>query len=106
MSKWTWLFPIVTLVASCADPSNPSSYIATTASGLNRAGGAHIMLVHRGPKAQSKRNAAGGATLTYYGGPILQKVHVIPVYWGSGVQFTSQLDSFYAAVPNSPYYDW
>jgi hypothetical protein len=49
---------------------------------------------------------AVSAQLTYRGGPVLQNVRVATVFWGSGVQFASQLNSFYSAVINSAYYDW
>ena len=59
-------------------------------------------------------NAGGGgggsATLTYYGGPIIQNVKVVTVFWGSGVQFsgsgTQSINAFYTSVIQSAYYDW
>ena len=49
---------------------------------------------------------ATSAKLTYRGGPVIQNVAVAPVFWGSGVQFTTQIPSFYKAVVASSYYDW
>jgi hypothetical protein len=50
------------------------------------------------------------AKLTYRGGPIMANVNVNPIYWGNGVQFSGggsqSLNAFYAAVIQSPYYDW
>ena len=55
-------------------------------------------------------NRGGGSTLSYNGGPVLQNVKVFTIYWGKSVQFSGTgaqgLDSFYAAVIQSPYYDW
>jgi hypothetical protein len=47
-----------------------------------------------------------GAHLTYFGGPVLSKVKVYAVYWGSGVQLQSHLNSFYTTITNSAYFDW
>ncbi len=46
------------------------------------------------------------AHLTYYGGPVISNVRVHDVFWGSGVQYQSELDAFYAAITNSAYFDW
>jgi len=71
-------------------------------------GGSHVMPMTR-PNVSGEVSQAlaapAGAHLTYYGGPILQKVQVQPIYWNSSVQFQSNLNSFYAAVVNSAYYD-
>src|SRR5690348_5292544 len=71
-------------------------------------GSGHVMPMTR-PGAtnetQEALSAAASAHLTYYGGPIIQNVHVTPLFWSSGVQFQSNLNSFYAAVVNSAYYD-
>jgi hypothetical protein len=50
--------------------------------------------------------SAAGAHLKYYGGPVLSKVQVHAVYWGSKVKYQSQLASFYDAITQSPYFDW
>ncbi|MGZ6780251.1 MAG: hypothetical protein ACXVGO_14795, partial [Mycobacterium sp.] len=72
-------------------------------------GGSHVMPMTRpnmsGEVSSALNAAPAGAHLTYYGGPILQKTHVQPIYWNSSVQFQSNLNSFYAAVVNSAYYD-
>jgi hypothetical protein len=47
--------------------------------------------------------AAATKKLTYYGGPVIQNVHVVPVYWNSKVQFQANLNAFYAAVSTGPY---
>jgi hypothetical protein len=49
--------------------------------------------------------APAGAHLTYFGGPIIGSVKVVTVFWNSSVNFQSNLNSFYGAVTNSPYYD-
>jgi MYXO-CTERM domain-containing protein len=63
-----------------------------------------------GPSNAAVPNAAMGA-LTFRGGPVLQNVRVVTVYWGNNVQFsgstgTQTLDAFYKAVIASSYYDW
>jgi hypothetical protein len=39
--------------------------------------------------------------LTYYGGPVLKNVHVIPVYWNSSVVYQANLNSFYSDFTSS-----
>lgn len=57
------------------------------------------------PDALVSNAAPAGAKLEYFGGPVLQKVNVIPVYWNSSVAFQSNLNSFYTGVTNSPLFD-
>jgi len=45
--------------------------------------------------------APANSHLNNYGGPILSNIHISPIYWNSGVQFTSTLDPFYNDVPAS-----
>jgi hypothetical protein len=53
------------------------------------------------PNAQvDTRTAQAAKTLTYYGGPVLTHVNVIPVYWNSNVAYQSNLNSFYSAIPS------
>src|SRR5579859_7172310 len=66
-----------------------------------------IMKVHHPNGAAPLNQAAGtSATLTYYGGPVISKVRVFAVYWGSGVQNQDHINSFYPAITDSPYFDW
>lgn len=50
------------------------------------------------------------AYLNYYGGHVLANVHVVPVMWGpnvpSAVSGPGGAAAFYAAITNSPYFDW
>ncbi|KAJ3274867.1 hypothetical protein HDU76_010680, partial [Blyttiomyces sp. JEL0837] len=43
--------------------------------------------------------------LVYYGGPVIPKINVIPLWWGSSVSYTSQLPAFYGGIVNSTYWD-
>ena len=89
----------ITLLPSCAAIVSPSTDdntgAALTPSSL------HVM-----DDGRIEMPAAAGAHLTYYGGPVISKVRVHDVYWGAGVQFRSQLDSFFKAITQSPYFDW
>lgn len=49
--------------------------------------------------------APAGAKLTYFGGPVIQKVKVIPIYWNSTVPNQSTLNSFYSTITASAYFD-
>jgi hypothetical protein len=62
-----------------------------------------VWLKSDGPLA---RPDSAGAHLDYYGGPVISNVQVHTVYWSSRVKFQSDLDGFYAAVTQSPYFDW
>src|SRR5580704_18717781 len=54
----------------------------------------HDALVSEATKT-ARKNAH---TLTYYGGPVVQNIHVIPVYWNSNVALQSNLSAFYGAI--------
>jgi hypothetical protein len=41
--------------------------------------------------------------LTYYGGPVIQNVNVVPVYWSSAVPNQTSINSFYSAVTTGQY---
>jgi hypothetical protein len=41
--------------------------------------------------------------LTYYGGPVLKNVNVVPVYWNSSVALQSNMNAFYSAVTAGQY---
>lgn len=63
----------------------------------------HVMLTSQAQAAigEPKAERAGSAKkLTYYGGPVVQNVNVIPVYWNSSVSssFQSSMNAFYAAI--------
>ncbi len=65
----------------------------------------HVMLTEQA-RAQivSPKAERAAKTLTYYGGPVLTHVNVIPVYWNSSVAFKTNLDAFYGAVVQSSIY--
>jgi len=52
------------------------------------------------------QNAVTAGSLVYYGGPVLQHVNVVPVYWNSGVANQANLNAYYANITNSVYFDW
>jgi hypothetical protein len=69
----------------------------------------HLLLTEQ---AQAERNLSAGidvaaarssSTLKYYGGPVIQNVHVVPVYWNSKVALQSNLNAFYSAVTTGQY---
>ncbi|KAJ3297790.1 hypothetical protein HDU79_002264 [Rhizoclosmatium sp. JEL0117] len=55
-------------------------------------------------KHQALNLAATSAHLTYYGGPVIPKVEVHPIYYGAA-QYQSQTNAFYAGVVQSSWYD-
>jgi MYXO-CTERM domain-containing protein len=75
------------------------------------AGGAHMMPLRSNTNGSASTNAApAGAHLEYYGGPVMANVHVIPVFWGSGVSSAITTTSggiadFYTAITDSRHYD-
>ncbi len=54
--------------------------------------------------ASGIKSAAASKRLTYYGGPVLTHVNVVPVYWNSSVAFQSNLNSFYSTIVTSSLY--
>jgi hypothetical protein len=85
-------------VAACvADPGSPDGLVLIEGSSA----------VHMQPTRASDKvveAAPPNSHLTNFGGPILPNIHISPIYWNAGVQFTSTLDPFYNDVPNSPLY--
>jgi hypothetical protein len=55
------------------------------------------------PAAAEAPAAALDGELTYFGGPVIQNVEVVPVYWTSATQFQSTLSAFYGAVSTGQY---
>ncbi|ORY51458.1 hypothetical protein BCR33DRAFT_780426 [Rhizoclosmatium globosum] len=55
-------------------------------------------------KHEALNLAAASAHLTYYGGPVISKVEVHPIYYGAA-QYQSQTNAFYAGVTQSSWYD-
>ena len=44
--------------------------------------------------------------LTWYGGPVLNKVNITPIMWGSNVADATNIGLFYQGIANSSYIDW
>ena len=89
-----------------SDPSLPAPQIAlqvrpNSKNWKQSAGGS--------PSAQSVQAASTTAHLKYYGGPVIQNVKVVPIWYGSNVAYatgTSNLQNFYRGITNSAYMDW
>ncbi|KAJ3318904.1 hypothetical protein HDV06_006956 [Boothiomyces sp. JEL0866] len=58
------------------------------------------------PGGNTQINAVS-AHLNYYGGPVISNVRVYTIFWGgkAKVQFSSQINQFYAGFTNSPMFD-
>jgi hypothetical protein len=65
--------------------------------------GAHLMLTEQARAASPPLEIANAGVLTYFGGPVIQNVEIIPVYWTSATAFQSNMNAFYAAVSTGPY---
>src|SRR5262249_4441620 len=97
-SKKAWgrlVAPLGVLVLAACAPNSTGLPGEQAGRGVRRLGGsgAHVMPMH--PKGQyQKLSAPSGAQLTYRGGPIIDHVKVFTVFWGSKVQFQSELNSF------------
>jgi hypothetical protein len=46
------------------------------------------------------------AQLTYRGGPVISNINIIPIYWGTGARFQSDINQFYSDISNSSFFDW
>ena len=67
----------------------------------------HIMRLHNpsdDPTATERAAQASRMTLTNYGGPVLKSVQVYPIYWGSGVRCSTNIDSGYTTLVGSSIY--
>jgi hypothetical protein len=101
------VLPVTLALAACAsgDPSinaSASEGAAITASGTPR-----IQKIHRRTSSEIRKAAApAGAKLNYYGGPVLQNVEVVTVFWNNKVAFQNEINTFYTDITNSPYFDW
>lgn len=62
--------------------------------------------VHQQPMHGAQRSAPVGAHLTYFGGPVLQNVKVVTLFWKNTVNNQAQLNNFYRTITNSPYFSW
>jgi hypothetical protein len=91
---------MIAVLASCAlsQPGDPSE----VPSNIELTDNVHVM-----PFGKAKHPfLAATPHLTYFGGPVIPAVKVKAVYWGSGVNGTANLESFYTAITNSAYFDW
>ena len=87
------------------DPTDDSVALETPAEAI---GHEHLMLT---TSAREKLDLQYGTPkegralkkLTYYGGPVLQNVNVVPVYWNANVANQTSINSFYSAVTSGQY---
>ncbi|KAI9201909.1 uncharacterized protein BJ171DRAFT_516881 [Polychytrium aggregatum] len=54
----------------------------------------------------NQNQASTTPNLVYYGGPVISNVQIIPIYYGSNVNFITQLNTFYKAIVGSKYITW
>jgi hypothetical protein len=68
----------------------------------------HLMPTRPGlaPGSLVTTSAPASAKLAYYGGPVIANVKVVTIFWGSTVNYASQLNAFYSAVTSSAHFDW
>jgi hypothetical protein len=97
--------------AAPGDGGDPTPAGSSSADDSAMPGGAHEhLLLTEGARAAadaSKGTTTGARTnshtLSYFGGPVLQNVHVVPVYWNANVAYQSNLNAFYSAVTTGQY---
>ncbi|HEY2515970.1 MAG TPA: hypothetical protein VGI39_34100 [Polyangiaceae bacterium] len=100
--------------AGCSAPPESSTAEAATGTlseAVHAPGGhEHLMLTDQARAAQEVAQVTpevsplrSTSKLTYYGGPVIQNVQVIPVYWNSKVALQSSLNAFYSAVSTGQY---
>ena len=96
----------VLVVAACSAGPDGSTESTSALSSDITAGPPHVHLMLT-EQAQAEHDArvteaapfrGSGRTLTYYGGPVVQNVDVIPVYWNSKVSNQAGITAFYSAV--------
>ena len=94
--------------AASHDPSEGDATPAVVAGKPGARRPAHILPV-KGPKqtggaGQVQPTSAG--YLTYRGGPVISNVKIVTIFWTSAVKFQTEINAFYTAVTDSPYFDW
>jgi MYXO-CTERM domain-containing protein len=72
--------------------------------GLFVSGSAAAM--HRPAAEPPRPDGTRSCHASYLGGPLLQHVEIVTVYWGGVHPLATQLDAFYAAITNGPFMDW
>lgn len=109
MSKSAVALILAAAVAGCAQVPAPSGEQTPPQRALQ-----HSSRVHRMPVTTPEQrrilsaSTPSNAQLAYYGGAVISNVSVVVVFWGSGVDSTTQanIGPFYSSVTNSTYFDW
>ena len=100
-SRWLKILSLSSafVVSACVADSGPDQTDAT-----DDVTSAHIMPLHNpdAPAPSVTSNAIAG--LTFFGGPILSKIDIHPVFWNSATKLQSNINAFYAAMPSSALY--
>lgn len=82
-------------------------WLTTSSPGLAAGSPSSVIVqgrVHIMPMTTANPGSVGSLatkTLTYYGGPVLKSVNVIPVYWNSSVAYQANLNAFYSDFTSS-----
>jgi len=99
-SRWLALLSLSSAfaVSACVADSGPDE--ADSVDGTR----VHLMPLRdpAAPAPAATSNAIAG--LTFFGGPILSKIDIHPVFWNSATKLQSDINAFYAAMPSSPLY--
>jgi hypothetical protein len=89
-----------------SETASPNQTASTAAIGSPN-GLIHIVPFGRGSNGIRNGSAPAGAHLIYFGGPVISKIHVVAVFWGSNVNtaVTSGIGQFFTDITSSNYYD-
>ncbi len=111
ISRFSALFAIsgaALLVAACA--ASTDSKETSVDENLGQEPIVRVMKMHPADQVSDLvvDDSAGpsGASLKYFGGPVISNVKVYAVYWGANVQHQDHINAFYPAVLDSAYMDW
>lgn len=103
LSVATFSLGVVVLSAGCVAGQEGTDQQSSAQS----LGHEHMMLV--GHQATAKPEQASGPTgaanpnnLAYYGGPVIQHVNVVPVFWNANVAYKNYLEAFYSGITTGP----
>ncbi|KAI9334680.1 hypothetical protein DFJ73DRAFT_36144 [Zopfochytrium polystomum] len=91
---------IALLIAAATADASP----APTATGSSSLPISGRVLINRGGGSPLTKGAASGATLKYYGGPLIRNVQVFPMFYGEAL-YQKELTDWYKVVVNSSYMD-
>lgn len=107
------LLPIVALLAASCVETGDGEFVEESASAVSRGEGegrfsrAHLMpMPGQRPFVRAAASAKTAYNFTYHGGPVISRVKVFTIFWGTNIPNRAHINAFYQGVTNSAHMDW